>query len=134
MFTEAKILLRINLQGGTLIRGSVPIKINWFLTLRDVKFGKKGKLPKDAAQKVVRRGKTVHHPLVAKPAILSISLGNQAYQHMTSPESYGMWMYTRYNLKKKAYAKLEPEKKLDLHMERLCQHYGGVSYSYAILE
>ena len=134
MFTDAKILLRINLQGGTLIRESKPIKIDWFLTLGDVKRGKKGKLPEKIAQKVVRRGKTLHRPLGTKPAILTISLGNQAYQHMTSPDSYELWMLVKNKLKKRDFAKLDPNARLNLHMERLCQHYGGMSYSYAVLE
>lgn len=43
MYTETKVLLSIVLQGGTLVRESKITKIEWALTLGDVKGGSKKK-------------------------------------------------------------------------------------------
>lgn len=93
MYTETKVLLSIVLQGGTLVRESKITKIEWALTLGDVKGGSKKKLPEEIAAKVVRRGRFRHHNLVAKPAIKSISLGREAYAWMTSADSFESWMF-----------------------------------------
>lgn len=133
MYTEAKVLLRIELQGGTLIRESKITKIEWALTLGDVKGGSK-KLPKEIAERVVRRGRSRHHNLVPKLAIKSICLGKEAYEFMSSPESYEMWMLTKLHLKKKDFSKLSPEQRLKISLTRLVEHYGGKSFTYQILD
>ncbi|QOR59190.1 hypothetical protein KNV38_gp070 [uncultured phage cr111_1] len=132
MYTETKVLLSIALQGGTLVRESKITKIEWALTLGDVKGGSKKKLPEEIAAKVVRRGRFKHHNLVAKPAIKSISLGREAYAWMTSADSFESWMFGL-KLKKKDWKNLSAEQRLKIHLQRLCEHYGGKSFTYQIM-
>lgn len=127
MYTDAKVLLRIELQGGTLIRESKTTKIEWALTLGEVK-----KVPEKIAGKVVRRGRFTHHNLVPKPAYKVVCIGWAAYVHMVSGDSYEPWIAEK--IKKKEYMRLSREEKLNLHLGKLTEHYGGKSFSFQILE
>lgn len=135
MYTEAKILLSIELQGGTLIREGKAAKIEWALTLGEVKTKLTGKkLPPEILEKVVRRGRTKHYPLAAKPARKVVCLGDYAYDHMTSVASYEGWMLKEKGLTKKNWMKMEPMVRLQYHLERISQHYGGKSFTFQVLE
>lgn len=124
---EAKILLRIELQGGTLIRESRATEIKWALTLGEVK-----KVPKKIAGKVVKGGRFMHYNLVLKPAYKVVCVGQAAYMYMVSGDSYEPWIAEK--IKKKEYMRLSGEEKLNLHLGRLTKHYGGKSFSFQILE
>lgn len=133
MYTESKILLSIELQGGTLIRESKVTKIEWALTLGDVKKAPK-ELPEEISSRVVRRGRTKHYNLVAKPAIMAVHLGQDSYDYMTGWESYEPWM-RKAGVEKAAYIKkLSKEERLQLHLGRITEHHNGVGFSYQILE
>lgn len=134
MNNDTKVLLRIELQGGTLTRESKITKIEWAFTLGDVKAGSK-KIPKEAAEKVVRRGRTAHYNLVAKPAIMVVNLSQDAYNYMTDKDSWELWMERHKGVTKRAYLKkLLPEERLELHLSQLSAHYKGKSFTYQILE
>lgn len=134
MYTEAKILLRIDLQGGTLIRESKVTKIEWALTLGDVKRSPKKKLPEKIAERIVRRGRAQHHNLVAKPAVKVVCLGEEAYNYMAGADSFESWLSKEKGLKKRDWVKMLPEVRLQYHLERLSTHYGGKSFTFQILE
>lgn len=134
MYTEAKVLLRIELQGGTLIRESKVTKIEWALTLGDLKKESKKKLPEKIAEQVARRGRAKHYALVAKPAAKVVTLGIDAYEFMTSAGSYESWMLTRRGWRKRDFIKMDKEVRLLVHLERLCEQYGGKNFTYQVLE
>lgn len=132
MYTDAKVLLRIELQGGTFIRESKATKIEWALTLGEIKQGSKKKIPEKVAEKVVRRGRFSHHNLVAKPAYKVVCIGWAAYAYMVNGDSYEPWIVKK--MKKKEYMRLSREEKLNLHLGKLTEHYGGKNFSFQILE
>lgn len=134
MYTESKVLLSINLQGGTLIRESKVTKIEWALTLGDVKSSPKKKLPEKIAERIVRRGRAQHHNLVAKQAVKVVCLGEEAYNYMTGVSSFEGWMLKEKGSRKKDWVKMLPEVRLQYHLERLSAHYGGKSFTFQILE
>lgn len=135
MFTDAKILLSIELQGGTLIRESKATKVEWALTLGEVKpeLSKK-KLPAEVTERVVRRGRIKHYPLTAKPARKVVCLGDYAYDYMISANSYEGWMLKEKGWTKRGWVKMEPMVRLQYHLERISQHYGGKSFTFQVLE
>ena len=84
MTNSVKLLLTIELEGGTLIRQSKPETINWTLTERDMNRTRiwKG----DDGLNIVKRGTAFHHNLVNKECLQRIKLSLTAYLYMISDE------------------------------------------------
>ena len=119
-----KISLTIELEGSTLVRKSEPEIVKYSITKRDLEPNKKWK-SKDGL-KVVRKGTFKHHPLIAKPASHHINICVEAYRYMTSNE-YPYWA------KPKVWAMMSETQRLEAHLQRICEHVGGKSFTYEIL-
>ena len=119
-----KISLTIELEGGTLVRKSEPEIIKYSVTKRDFEPNKKWK-SKDGL-KVVRKGTFKHYPLIAKPASHHINICVEAYKYMTSNE-YPYWA------KPKVWAMMSETQRLEAHLQKICEHVGGKSFTYEIL-
>lgn len=130
MFTDAKILLSIQIQGGTLVRESEPTKINWAITSKDLGV----KLPKGAKNKVVQSGSFDHYNLVSKPAVLSVSIGRMAYDYIVNGNSFEPWIMRETKLSRDKYSRLSGEAKLEIHLNQICKEHGGKSFTYSIIE
>ena len=63
-----------------------------------------------------------------KPATQSISICKEAYDYMTSNDCPS-WVH-----KAKEWKKMNTNQRLENHLNRLCQHHNGVSFTYEILE
>lgn len=120
-----KISLTIQLEGSTLVRKSEPEVIKFTITERDLNPSHPWK--KNEGNRVVRRGRIKNYPLIAKPASQHINLSVDAYNYMTSSEC-------PYWQKPKVWAGLSPKERLEAHLQRLCEHHGGKSFSYVVLE
>ena len=125
MNNTIKISLTIELEGSTLVRRSEPEIIKFSVTKRDLEPNKKWK-DKDGL-KVVRRGIIKNYPLIAKPAKQHINMGIEAYKFMTSNECPS-WV------KPKIWSSMNEIQRLEAHLQRTCEHVGGKSFTYKILE
>ena len=119
-----KISLTIELEGSTLVRKSEPEIIKCILTKRDLEPNKKWK-SKDGL-KVVRKGTFKHHPLIAKTASHHINICVEAYKYMTSNEC-------PYWAKPKVWAMMSETQRLEAHLQKICEHVGGKSFTYEVL-
>lgn len=63
---------------------------------------------------------------VNKPASQSINISRDAYESMTSALERPYWV------KKPEWLAASKEKRLELHMKRISDHLGGISYSYEV--
>jgi hypothetical protein len=61
-----------------------------------------------------------------KEASQVIRMSEEAYEYMTS-STYPEW-WTNPSMWKR----MSKEKRLELHLDRLCKHLGGISYTYAV--
>ena len=120
-----KISLTIELEGSTLVRKSEPEIIKYSVTKRDLEPNKKWR-GKDGL-KVVKNGKYKSYPLIAKPASQHINMGIEAYEYMTSNEC-------PYWAKPKVWAIMNETQRLEAHLQRICEHVGGKSFTYEVLE
>ena len=120
-----KISLTIELEGSTLVRKSEPEIIKCILTKRDFEPNKKWK-GKDGL-KIVRNARFKHYSLIAKPASQHINMNVEAYEYMTSGECPS-WV------KPKIWAAMTTTQRLEAHLQRTCEHVGGKSFTYKILE
>ena len=120
-----KISLTIELEGSTLVRKSEPEIVKYSITKRDLEPNKKWK-SKDGL-KVVRKGTFKHHPLIAKPASHHINICAEAYRYMTSNEC-------PYWAKPKVWAMMSETQRLEAHLQKICEHVGGKSFTYEVLE
>lgn len=129
---QIKVLVNIELAGRTLVREEIPTKIEWILTVGDVSSRKHlATMPEDTKKRIVRKGKSIHYNLVAKPAYRAINVNQYAYNYMTSSESYEPWMREKWT--KKQFSDLSSEERLKIHLGRLCEHYNGKGYTYVII-
>ena len=124
MNNTTKISLTIKLEGSTLVRQSEPEIIKYSVTKRDLEPWKEWK-GKDGLE-VVRRGTHKHYPLDAKPASQHINLNADAYEYMTSPEC-------PYWVRPKVWKTLTPQQRFEAHLQRICEHMGGKSFTYEVL-
>lgn len=120
-----KISLTIELEGSTLVRKSEPEIIKCILTKRDFEPNKKWK-GKDGL-KIVRNARFKHYPLITKPASHHINICTEAYRYMTSNEC-------PYWAKPKIWAMMSETQRLEAHLQRICEHVGGKSFTYEVLE
>lgn len=125
MNNSIKVLLTINLEGGTLVRKSTPEHINFLVKEKDLCTNKKWR-GKDGL-KVVRKGETLHYPLIAKPAVQQVKINIEAYNYMISAEC-PPWCHP------KMWPKLTKKARLEKHLGRICEHHKGKSFIYEILE
>ena len=119
-----KISLTIELEGSTLVRKSEPEIIKYSVTKRDLEPNKKWK-GKDGL-KIVRNTKFKHYPLIAKPASHHINICVEADRYMTSNEC-------PYWAKPKVWAIMSETQRLEAHLQRICEHVGGKSFTYEVL-
>lgn len=125
MNNSIKILLTINLEGGTLIRQSKPTFINWSQTERNINPEKKWK--EGEGYNIVKKGISKHFPLADKEAIQRIKLTADAYNAMISDDC-------PQSIKKGDWMKMSTKDRLDIHMMMYATDLGGSTFSYNILE
>lgn len=127
MNNQVKILLTINgISGATL--HTRRYKIPFVITKSDMHWQNTGKKYKGKdGDKVVRKGIRKFYTLDAVPCSKSIKLTADAYEYMTSVE-IPVWYH------KKDWKRLTPTQRLELHLQRTCEHEHGTDYSYSILE
>jgi hypothetical protein len=121
MDNNIKISLSIKLQGSTLVRKSKPEVIEWYIMKKDLSARKLGK----EGNKVVKRGRTRHYSLESIPAIKHINMTTDAYNYFISKECPS-WS----NMK--TWKKMTEQERLEAHMKRTCEHFGGYEYSYHV--
>ena len=124
MSHSPKISLTIELEGSTLVRKSEPEIVKYSITKRDLEPNKKWK-SKDGL-KVVRKGTFKYHPLIAKPASHHINICVEAYKYMTSNEC-------PYWAKPKVWTMMSETQRLEAHLQKICEHVGGKSFTYEVL-
>ncbi len=125
MNNTTKISLTIELEGSTLVRKSEPEYIKYSVTNKDLDPNKKWK-GKDGS-KIVKKGAIKYYPLIAKPAIQHINMSKDAYEYMISDECPS-WV------KPKMWAKMNEKQRLESHLQRTCEHLGGKSFIYKVLD
>lgn len=124
MNNTTKISLTIELEGSTLVRKSEPEIIKYSVTKRDLEPSKKWK-GKDGLE-VVRKGTFKHYSVIPRPAFQYISMNIEAYEYMTSNECP---YWSRPNV----WRKLNEIERLEAHLRRICEHLGGRSFTYQVL-
>lgn len=124
MNNTTKILLTIELEGGTLVKGEPQVK-EYVLTKNDFMFKKK--LKGKEGNKIVKKGKYIHYDYTTKPAFQHINMSRDAYLYFISNEC-PEWSIP------KIWSKLTPKERLEIHLLRTCQHFRGKSFSYEILD
>lgn len=63
-----------------------------------------------------------------KIAKQSINLSEEAYNHMISSKEVPFF------IKEKHWKALNSKQRLEMHLDRICQHLDGISYTYNVLE
>lgn len=124
MNNQVKVLLTINEIEGATLHSNGKSKIPFVVRKRDL-YAKEYK-GKDA-NKIIRKGFRRVNNVEALPASKSIKLTVDAYNYMTSRESPEFYKKKNWNL-------LSEKQRLEIHLERLCEHNGGKSFTYSILE
>ena len=124
MNNQVKVLLTINEIEGATLHSNGKSKIPFVVRKKDL-YAKEYK-GKDA-NKIIRKGFRRVNNVEALPASKSIKLIVDAYNYMTSRESPEFYKKKNWNL-------LSEKQRLEIHLERLCEHNGGKSFTYSILE
>ena len=124
MNNQVKVLLTINGIEGATLHSKGKTKISFVIRKKDLY--SKEYTGKDA-DKIIRRGVRRVNNLEAVPASKRINLTVDAYNYMTSAER-PEWYF------KKNWGLLSPTQRLELHLQRACEHNGGKSFTYSILE
>lgn len=124
MNNQVKVLLTINYIEGATLHSKGKSKIPFVIRKKDL-YAKEYK-GKDA-DKIIRRGVRRVNNLEAVPASKRINLTVDAYNYMTSSER-PEWYF------KKDWVLLSPIQRLELHLQRTCEHNGGKGFTYSILE
>lgn len=74
-------------------------------------------------------GKVVHYKTrKCRPACQSVKLCKEAYLYMIDKNSCPEWE------KAKKWATMSKKERLESHLKRLTEHFGGTSYTYKIFE
>ena len=74
-------------------------------------------------------GKVVHYKTrKCRPACQSVKLCKEAYLYMIDKNSCPEWEKT------KKWATMSKKERLESHLKRLTEHFGGTSFSYKIFE
>ena len=125
MANEAKVLLTVITEGGTLKQGEVITK-KWYLTKKDMFPGQTFK--HNDGDKIIRSGKYKSRPLIAEDCLIKIKLNADAYEAMisaTMPE----WFH-----KQKEWRKMSADERLRIHLARISESLNGKSFTYQIVE
>lgn len=136
---EIKILLTINLEGGTSARQKVTKE--YVIRKKDLTTTP---LDKEEGHKIVKKGKYTYDEVVTKDAILKVNLNYAAYQYMTSDSVPAKMLPSDMMVDRKKFAYLtsqatkvwkhmKAKERLEWHMKDLCEHYRGKSYNYQVL-
>lgn len=125
MNNTTKISLTIVLEGSTLVRKSEPEVIKYTITKRDLEPYREWR-GKDGLE-VVKKGEYKWYSRIAKPAAQHINMNVDAYNYMTSSEC-------PYWAKPKVWATMSETQRLEAHLQRVCEHVGGKSFTYEVLE
>lgn len=125
MNTEPKILLTINLEGGILIKGEPEVR-KYYLTKKEL-FPKQH-FKEDSGNKVIRSGKYTVIPVTNSVAKQKITMCRDAYDEFTSP-AMPSWYHNP-----KEWRKMTEIQRLELNLARTCQHFGGKSFTYQIVD
>lgn len=125
MAFEPKVLLTINLEGGTLIKGKKEIR-KYNLTKKDL-FPRQ-KFSDNEGNKVLESGKYEYIPTKPETIKKKIVLCKEAYEYMTSsamPEFFH---------DQKKWRKMSEKDRLEIHLARICEHNKGIDFSYQIID
>lgn len=120
---ETKIVLNIVLKGATMVKRETPDIIKWELTKKDIDSKYKG----NDKNKVVKKGKRVHYTYDIKPATLHTNISLDAYNYFVSDE------FPAFS-NRKVWSQLSSKARLEAHLQHLCDHHRGISYTYEILK
>lgn len=63
-----------------------------------------------------------------RTATQSLSMYKEAYEYMTSKDSCPP------NIKQSVWAKMKPIQRLEVHLDLVCKHLRGVSYTYKVFD
>lgn len=126
MNNATKISLTIELEGSTLVRKSEPEVSKFTITKRMPNPHNKWK-SKRGSKKVVKVVEYKEYPLIKKPASQHINMSVDAYNYMTSSEC-------PYWSKPKIWNSMNKTQRLEAHLQKTCEHLGGKSFTYEILE
>lgn len=119
---ETKIVVNIELKGSTRVKRETPDVIKWELTKKDIDSKYKG----NDKNKVVKKGKRIHYNYDVKPATLHTNICLDAYKYWVSDECPSF-------SNKKVWNRLSSKERIEAHLQHLCDHHRGISYTYEIL-
>ena len=122
---EPKLLLTINVEGGTLVKGKPETK-KWYLTKKDLFPNQKFK--NNDGNKIIRTGTYKSIPLIAKESVLKTRVCKEAYDYMTSS------MCPSWFKNPNKWKKLSAQERLEINLVRTCEHFGGKSYTYTLID
>lgn len=126
--SQIKILVTIEGIEGATLHSVGKSKIPFVITKADIHWqNHKKEYTREDKDKIVRKGVRRITNFEAVSCSKSIKLTKEAYDYMTSKES-PEWYF------KKDWGRLSSTQRLELHLKRLCEHNGGKSFSYSILE
>lgn len=115
------------IEGGALIRQSEPVEKEFVITKKDL--SPKQKWHNNEGNRVVKRGKYSLYPVVQTEATQKIAMSLEAYNYMTSSECPEWYKNT-----KEWRFKLTPKERLEAHLKRTCDHFGGKRFYYSIID
>ncbi len=121
---EIKVLVSVEQLGATLRRSTEKETIKWTITKQDLS---QKRLPKDVGSKVVKSGTAAHYPLTVENSTMHIKLNKETYDYFTSD-------YCPVKHMIKAWKKMNNTQRLEYHLQLLCEHHRGLSYTYNILD
>ena len=125
MTNEIKILLTINLEGGTLVRKIEPDVLTVLFTKRDL--NPKKQYTKDEGKQIVKKQKVKYYGYETKPVVKHTNLTKDAYDYMISKEC-------PVGVRIKQWNKMSNTERLEWHLQKVCDHSRGKSFTYQILE
>ena len=123
MNNHIKVLLTINGIEGATLHSRGKQKIPFVIRRKDLYAKFKGKNGDD----IIRRGVRKVFDFDVVPASKSIKLTYDAYNYMTSTDK-PEWYF------KKDWNRLSLIARLELHLDRICKHNNGESFTYSILD
>lgn len=122
MNNVVKVSLTIVIEGCTLVRKSSPDTLKYKITKQEESL----KRNKKASNHVIKEGVNKHYTLISKPASMHVNLTQEAYDYMTSNEFPS-------GIKMKDWKHMSKVKRLEWHLQKICDNYQGKSFSYEIL-
>jgi hypothetical protein len=122
---EPKLLLTIVMEGGALVKGEPEIK-RFSLTKKDLFPNQKFK--GNEGNKVIKSGTYKSTPLIAKDAVLKTRVCKEAYDSMVSS------LCPAWFKNPNEWRKLSATERLEINLARTCEHFGGKSFSYTLID